>query len=80
VSSDKIGKRGDRGDDQHVEPTHKLFEDYKEAERKYRRAMQEVADRVGLPVVRASKQASVIRSKRAAVYEPRLDDDWSSLM
>jgi hypothetical protein len=46
----------------------------------YRAAMQEVADRVGLPVVRVSKQASVIRSKRAAVYEPRPDDDWSSLM
>ena len=54
-----------------VEPTHKFFEDYKEAERKYRRAMRDIADRVGLPVIRISMVASVIRSKRAANYEPR---------
>jgi hypothetical protein len=63
-----------------VEPAHKLFEDYKEAEQKYRRAMQEIADRVGLPFARVAKVASAIRSKRAATTEPPPDDDWASLM
>jgi len=40
--------------------------------------MQDIADRVGLPVIHISTMASVIRSKRAADYEPRQDDDWSS--
>jgi hypothetical protein len=63
-----------------VEPTHELFEAYKEAERKYRRAMQDIADRVGVPVIRIAKRVSIIRSKRSANYEPRSDDEWSSLM